>query len=149
MTEAGYSGHFNNGGEEVTLDAPNGGIIEDFTYSNSWYPQTDGGGFSLVARSATQAASLLGSSSGWEASGTPNGTPGAAETVAIPLPGSIVVNEVMSNPSAVPGDMIEFYNTTSQAINIGGWFVSNSSSESDGVPDRARARSSRPTATTC
>ena len=35
----------------------------------------------------------------------------------------------MSNASTVaPGDMIEFYNTTSAAINIGGWFVSDSSS---------------------
>ncbi|MGA2033900.1 MAG: lamin tail domain-containing protein, partial [Thermoguttaceae bacterium] len=123
-----YTGHFNNGGEEVTLEEPNGGIIQDFTYSNSWYPQTDGGGFSLVVRSATQATSLWGSSSGWLPSGTPGGTPAAAETVAIPLPDSIVVNEAMSNTSAVPGEMIEFYNTTSQSINIGGWFVSDSSS---------------------
>ncbi len=128
LTEAGYSGHFNNGGEEVTLSAPSGGVLQDFTYSNSWYPQTAGGGFSLVARSATQALSLWNSSSGWEASGTPGGTPGGPETVAIPLPDSIVVNEAMSNTSAAPGDMIEFYNTTSQPINIGGWFVSDSSS---------------------
>ena len=129
LSEAGYSGHFNNGGEEVTLDSP-GGIIEDFSYSNSWYPQTDGEGFSLVVQSASAALSLLASSSGWEAGGTPNGTPGSAETVALPPPGSIVVNEAMSNPSAVvPGDMIEFYNTTSQAINIGQWFVSDSSAD--------------------
>ena len=127
LTQAGYSGHFNNAGEDVTLATSNGGIVQDFTYSSSWYPQTDGGGFSLVARSTAQKLSAWGSSSGWEPSGTPGGTPGAAETVAIPLPDSIVVNEVLSNPSAVPGDMIEFCNTTSQPINIGGWFVSNSS----------------------
>ena len=103
MTAAGYSGHFNNGGEEVTLDAPNGGVIQDFSYSNSWYPQTDGGGFSLMVHSPTQALSLWDSSSGWEPSGTPNGTPGAAETVALPLPGSIVVNEVhVATPPPCP-----------------------------------------------
>ena len=126
-TECAFSGHFAMGGEEVTLTAPNGGVIQDFTYSNSWYPQTGGGGFSLVARSATQALSLWNSSLGWEPSGTPNGTPGGPETVVIPLPGSIVVNEALSNPTGVPDDMIEFYNTTSQPINIGGWFVSDSS----------------------
>ena len=128
LTEAGYSGHFNNAGEEVALTAPDGGVIQDFTYSNSWYPQTDGGGFSLVVRSTTQSLSLWSSSLGWEPSGTLNGTPGTAETTVIPLPDSIVVEEAMSHASAAPGDMIEFYNTTSQPINIGGWFVSDSSS---------------------
>ena len=127
LVAGGYSGHFNNGGEEVTLGSPSG-VIQDFTYSNSWYPQTDGGGFSLVARSATQATSLWNSSFGWEPGGTPGGTPGTAETVVIPLPDSVVVNEVLSHTSVVPGDMIEFYNTTSQPINIGGWFVSDSGS---------------------
>ena len=103
LTEAGYSGHFNNAGEEVTLTAPDGGVIQDFTYSNSWYPQTDGGGFSLVARSTTQSLSLWSSSLGWEPSGTPNGTPGTAETTVIPLPDSIVVEEAMSHTSACAG----------------------------------------------
>ena len=52
-----------------------------------------------------------------------------ADPVALPPPGAVVVNEVMSNPTATPGDMIELYNTTSQPINIGGWFVSNNSSD--------------------
>ena len=73
--------------------------------------------------------SLTDSSSGWQASGTPGGTPGFADPVTLPPPGAIVVNEVMSNPTGVPGDMIEFYNTTSQPINIGGWFVSNNSAD--------------------
>ena len=128
LTEAGYSGHFNNAGEEVTLTSPDGGVIQDFTYSNSWYPQTAGEGFSLVARSTTQSLSLWSSNSGWEPSGEPNGTPGTAETTVLPLPDSIVVEEAMSHTSAAPGDMIEFYNTTSQPIDIGGWFVSDSSS---------------------
>ena len=112
------------------MSAPNGGVIQDFTYetpgirrppaeASRWWP----------AAPPKRLRSGLPVPAG-RPSGTPNGTPGAAETVSpIPLPGSIVVNEVMSNTSAgAPGDMIEFYNTTSQAINIGGWFVSNSSS---------------------
>ncbi|MGA2068975.1 MAG: lamin tail domain-containing protein, partial [Thermoguttaceae bacterium] len=121
--------HLNDNSDEVELTSPNGGVIEDFTYQSSWYPQTHGGGSSLEVRSASESSSLLNSSAGWEPSGTPNGTPGTAETVVVPLPGSIVVNEVMSNPAGVPGDMIEFYNTTSQPINIGGWYVSNNSSD--------------------
>ena len=128
MTEAGYSGHFNNGGEEVTLSDPDGGVIEDFTYTNSWYPQTDGGGFALVPQSVTEAASLWNSSSGWEASGTLNGTPGIADPVTIPLPGAVVINQVLANPTGAPGDIIELANTTSQSISIGTWFLSDSGS---------------------
>ena len=127
--ECGYSGHFNNNGEEVTLSNPNGGVVEDFTYSNSWYPQTDGGGYALVPQSITESASLLNSSSGWESCGTLNGTPGAADPVTLPAPNSVIVNEVLANPTASPGDMIELYNTTSQAINIGGWFLGDSSAD--------------------
>ena len=126
--ECAFSGHFAMGGEEVTLTAPNGGVIQDFTYSSSWYPQTHGGGFTLVARSATQAISLWNSSLGWEPSGTPGGTPGETDPVTIPLPGAIVINEVLANPTGTPGDMIELYNTTSAAITIGGWFLSDNSS---------------------
>ena len=120
--------HLNDVSDEIELSVPNGGVIEDFTYQSSWYPQTQGGGFALMVQSPTQSLSLLDSSSGWEASGTPGGTPGTADPVTLPPPGSVVVYEVMSNPSAAPGDMIEFYNTTSQPINIGDWFVSDSSS---------------------
>ncbi len=123
-----YTGHFSNSGEEVTLTSPGGGVIQDFSYDPSWYPQTAGGGFSLTVRSATQDLSLWDSSSGWQSASTPNGTPGYADPLTLPLPGSVVVNEVLSHTSAAPGDMIEFYNTTSQPINIGGWYVSDSNS---------------------
>ena len=122
-----YSGHLNNAGEEVELDAPNGGIVQDFTYSDDWYKQTDGDGFSLTVRDPLQATSLWGSADGWRASTAPNGTPGSDETNPIPNPGSVVVNEVLAHPSASGGDMVELYNTTSLPINIGGWFLSDSS----------------------
>ncbi len=121
-----YTGHLSNGGVEVQLTAPNGGVLADFTYSPDWYPQTDGGGFSLTARDVLEANSLLSSSAGWEPSGGPGGSPGTAETFAIPLPGSIVVNEVLANPLVAGGDLIELANTTSQPINIGGWWLSDS-----------------------
>ena len=36
-------------------------------------------------------------------------------------------NEVLAHPSTPGGDMIELHNTTSQPINVGGWFLSDSS----------------------
>jgi hypothetical protein len=121
-----YTHHLNNTSDTVELSSSVGGIIQDFTYEGSWYPQTQGGGFSLTVRSSLQAASLWGSSAGWEASGAPNGTPGTAETTPIPSPGAVVVDEVLANPTTAGGDMIELYNTTSQAINVGNWWLSDS-----------------------
>ncbi|MGA2068682.1 MAG: lamin tail domain-containing protein, partial [Thermoguttaceae bacterium] len=119
--------HLSLTSDEIELSSPNGGVIEDFTYQSSWLPQTAGGGFALVPMSATESTSLLDSSSGWEASGTPNGTPGYADPVTLPLPGAVVINEVSANPTGAPGDMIDLYNTTSQAISIGGWWLSDNS----------------------
>ena len=122
-----YSGHLDNAGEEVRLDAPNGGIVQDFTYSDDWYKQTDGDGFSLTVRDPLQATSLWASADGWRASAAPNGSPGSAETNPIPNPGSIVFNEVLAHPTTSGGDMIELHNTTSQTIDISGWFLSDNS----------------------
>ena len=53
-----------------------------------------------------------------------DGTPGADEET---LPqGSVVINELLTN-SDVAGDWIELYNTTSNPINLGGWYLSDSS----------------------
>ena len=120
-----YAHHLNNSGETIELSSPNGGVVQNFTYQNSWYPQTQGGGFSLTIRSSAQATSLWDSAAGWGSSGAPNGTPGTAETTPIPLPGAIVINEVLANPATAGGDLIELYNTTSQAINVGGWWLSD------------------------
>lgn len=123
-----YTGHLNNGGEEVQLTAPNGGVLQDFTYNNTWYSQTDGGGFSLTIRDPSQPDAVSDTSSGWQPSGSPGGTPGAAETNPIPLPGSVKINEVLANPATPGGDMIELINSTAQPINVGGWWLSDNSS---------------------
>ncbi len=122
-----YTGHLDNAGEEVELDSPQGGIVQDFTYSDDWYKQTDGDGFSLTVRDPLQDTSLWNSADGWRASTAPGGSPGGDETNPIPNPGSVVINEVLANPATSGGDMVELYNTTSQPINIGGWFLSDSS----------------------
>lgn len=44
-----------------------------------------------------------------------------------PLPGSIVINELLAHSHNQAPDWIELYNTTAQPISIGGWFLSDSS----------------------
>ncbi len=122
-----YSGHLDSAGEEVRLDAPSGGVVLDFTYSDDWYEQTDGEGFSLTIRNPLQATSLWDSADGWRASADPNGSPGSDEANPIPNPGSVAINEVLANPSMPGGDMVEIRNTTSQPIDLSGWFLSDSS----------------------
>ena len=81
---------------------PNGGIVQDFTYDDDWYDQTDGDGFSLTVRDPLQATSLWDSAAGWRASTAPNGSPGSDETNPIPNPGSIVINEVLAQSVHAP-----------------------------------------------
>jgi hypothetical protein len=61
----------------------------------------------------------------WRASVYRNGSPGWDDSGILPNPGAVVINEVMSHSNAGP-DWIELYNTTDEAINIGGWFLSDS-----------------------
>jgi hypothetical protein len=60
----------------------------------------------------------------WRASVYRNGTPGWDDNGILPDPGAVVVNEVMAHSNAGP-DWIELHNTTSEPINIGGWFLSD------------------------
>jgi hypothetical protein len=64
----------------------------------------------------------------WRPSAIFGGTPGRAETAQeqLPLPGSIVINEILAHSHGQLPDWIELYNTTDQSISIGGWFLSDS-----------------------
>ncbi|MBW8039208.1 MAG: hypothetical protein FVQ85_04330 [Planctomycetes bacterium] len=62
--------------------------------------------------------------SSWRASVYRNGTPGWDDSGILPDPGAVVINEVMSHSNTGP-DWIELHNTTDEAINIGGWFLSD------------------------
>lgn len=120
--------HLAHSGEKLTLVDSVGETILSFSYQDGWFKQTDGSGNSLVIRDAAAAdRSLWGRSEGWAASHAANGSPGADETPGYAVD-AIVVNELLSHrtdESGGMGDWVEFYNTTSSAINIGGWYLSN------------------------
>jgi hypothetical protein len=124
-----YSGSLNNGGERVRLKDAVGTIIQDFTYKSDWRPETNGDGYSLtMINPANPDANSWGRKSSWRASAYVNGSPGWDDSGIIPNPGSIVINEVMTNPDNGP-DWIELHNTTAGTINIGGWFLSDNDNE--------------------
>ena len=63
----------------------------------------------------------------WRPSNLTAGGPGAADPGI--NPGTVVINEVMANATGPVGDWVELYNTTSSAIDVSGWFVSDSAGD--------------------
>ena len=72
-----YTGSLDNGGETLRLEDAFGEKILEFAYSNSWYPLTDGLGFSLVIRNENAPWQTWDDKETWRASGAIEGSPGA------------------------------------------------------------------------
>jgi hypothetical protein len=123
-----FTGDLDNGGEKVTLAGPLGETIQSFSYKDSWLPQTDGDGFSLVAIDPTQALGLFDSKSGWRASNDDDGDPDANVAPAVG-PDSVVVNELAAKVAAPNTTWLELRNTTNAAIDISGWFLTNDAAD--------------------
>ena len=119
-----YSGELADGGERITLTTGIGQTIESFTYKDGWYAQTDGDGFALVANDPDAADGVLSTKDGWRSGQPVNGNPGGPDAGL--LNNSIVINELMPT-ATVGGNWIEFKNTTDAAIDIGGWYLSDDS----------------------
>jgi hypothetical protein len=127
-----YTGRLDNSGERIRLEDALGNTIDDFEYKDGWYPVTDGNGFSLTVID-TGGANDLSQKSSWKPSSAFAGSPGQADTGSMPLPGSIVINELLAHSHADALDWIELHNTTDQPINIGGWYISDSGSSDEGL----------------
>jgi len=126
-----YTGHFDNGGERITLLGALNEPIFDFKYDNSWYPTTSGYGFSLVPRIETAATNTLSSSSTWRASTQLGGSPGSADPTPNSIP-AILINEALSHPSSSGVDYVELYNPGTTAADISGWFLT----DDNGTPEK-------------
>ncbi len=63
-----YTGRLDNGGERLRFDIAGYNIpILDFTYNDTWYPTTDGGGDALQIFNATASPAMWDRSEGWQA----------------------------------------------------------------------------------
>jgi hypothetical protein len=113
-----------NGGEELVLQDGLGQTILDFAYED-WYAATDGEGFSLTLIDPTAATNTWSDSAAWRASTYTGGTPGEAP-YDFPAPGDLVINEALTHQdNDTPGDWIELYNSSTNTLDINGWFVSD------------------------
>jgi hypothetical protein len=125
MVAGQYTQTLDNAGERLQLiDAANE-EIHDFTYNNSWYPITDGAGFSLVVSNELSDTGLWNRKDGWRPNGSLTGAPGQPDPPA-PVFAGIIVSEVLSHTDTPQLDAIELQNPTGGDVNIGGWFLSDS-----------------------
>ncbi|OHB60185.1 MAG: hypothetical protein A2168_04975 [Planctomycetes bacterium RBG_13_50_24] len=122
-----YSGKLDNAGERIELQDAIGRMILNFRYENGWRSITDGDGFSLTIIDAMNPdPNSWGEKDSWRPSAYEGGSPDSDDSGIIPNPGAVVINEVMAHAHAEASDWIELHNTTETAIDIGGWFLSDS-----------------------
>ncbi len=121
-----YSGSLNNAGERVELRDAVGAVIHDFRFEDNWFDITDGQGFSLTVKDpVTIEPGNLDSKSAWRPSANIDGSPGLDDASDIVELGAVVINELLANSVGGEPDWIELHNTTSQPIDLGGWFLSD------------------------
>ncbi len=118
-----YEGSLENAGERVELIDAVGEEILDFSYNNSWYPLTDGLGFSLVVRNQAAEPDLWDSKTNWRVSSALQGSPGAVDP-APPLFAPVLITEALTRTTGVP-DAIELFNPNNANVDISGWFLTD------------------------
>ena len=120
-----YVGALENQGERLQLLEASGEEVLDFSYDNAWYPVTDGLGFSLVIVNELAEPDAWNSATQWRPSGALQGSPGVPDP-APPTLAPILINEVLSRTDLPPPtDSLELFNPTPDAVDLGGWFLSD------------------------
>ena len=121
-----YVGNLNNTGEDVDLIDGTGSVLFTVFYGDNdpWPVRADGAGstLELIAASGTAAAAQSKHYS-WRASTQLGGSPGLAAQE----PPGVVINEVLANSAGDLSDAIELYNTSAVPVDMGGWYLSDSS----------------------
>ena len=120
-----YTGSLSNGGEAIALNDLAGNRIAEFTYSDNgdWPGRADGLGSSLELINPNLPYAELYAAANWRPSAEFNGTPGSA---GVGERRDIQINEVLTHTDPPQSDSVELYNNTDSAINIGGWYLSDS-----------------------
>jgi hypothetical protein len=134
-----YFGGLDQGGETIRLRNSEGNTILSVNYDAAppWPQGANGMGYSLVN------INLNGDPddpANWRASTAIHGSPGADDPPP-PYAVGVVVNEVLTHTDTPLEDAIELYNPTGTAIDISGWYLSDSLQNSD--PTRASLKKYR------
>lgn len=130
-----FTGALDNGGEILELLDAAGGELLRFAYndSGSWPGRADGRGSSAELEDLTDLPAsqpelneYLSTGERWRPSSEYHGSPG--RDGAGP-DNRVVFNELLSQPAPGQLDWFELVNTTPATLNLGGWFLSNDSSD--------------------
>jgi hypothetical protein len=119
-----WTGGLSNSGETLDLLESDGSEVMSVSWADSglWTVAADGNGASLVLDSVSTNSLRLGKYYSWRTSTEYGGTPGTADSAA----SGVVINEVLAHTDSPNVDSIELFNSSSSAINIGGWYLSDS-----------------------
>jgi hypothetical protein len=82
-----YRGELENAGEPLMLMDGRGEVILDFAYEDTWYPDTDGAGFSLHIIDSGMPTASWNDPVNWMPSGVIDGSPGRGESGEPPIGG--------------------------------------------------------------
>ncbi|MBI1841066.1 MAG: lamin tail domain-containing protein [Verrucomicrobia bacterium] len=122
-----YTGTLSDNGERIHLADASNETILDFTYNNSWYPVTDGPGFSLVIVDEKAGFDTWGLKESWRPSGAIQGSPGEGDPTPQGIPG-VVINEILAHSEIsdpVGGDLIELLNPTAENADVSRWYLTD------------------------
>lgn len=120
-----WSGGVSNSGETIELRDALGSVVTavDYTDHDPWSEAPDGDGATLeLVNPFGTPNDKLGKWYSWRASTELGGSPDTAGSGPI----GVVVSEVLSHSNAPNTDAIELYNTTGAAIDVSGWYLSDS-----------------------
>ncbi len=117
------SGKLANGGEQIRLLDAAGNPIIDLTYDDNdvWPARADGVGATLEMIDPSVPTDQIGKYDNWRASHLLHGTPGEKGTNGF----GVVINEILTNPIAPSSDAIELLNTSNEAVDLSGWWLSD------------------------
>jgi hypothetical protein len=119
-----FVGALDNAGENLRLEDAVGEKVLEFAYNNSWYPTTDGLGFSLVIVNDLAPWNTWGEKASWRASTVVNGSPGVGDAAPVVQP-PILITEALTHTDLPQLDTIELHNPTPTNVNLGGWFLTD------------------------
>jgi hypothetical protein len=119
-----FDGSLDNAGERLYLEGPLKEPILDFSYDNTWYPITDGPGFSLVIRDENARLTSWTNQFSWRPSAAEGGSPGETDLAPVAVL-AVRVNEALTHTDPPRVDTVELYNPDSAPADIGGWFLSD------------------------
>ena len=122
LAPGSYSGKLSDSGDTLSLVDGLGSLVFKCTYDSSgaWPSRANGLGSSLEC---IDPAGNLSDPANWRSSTEYNGSPGRA---GVGAQKTVVINEVLTHTDPPIEDAVELYNLTDAAIDLGGWYLSNS-----------------------